>query len=224
LLLALEDESDNVKIEAVQAFSKTEEGLRVLGLEEGLKVLRSALESEKVKKAILYILGRSLSKKTSRILIETLISDPDNSVRREVAEALGRIGNSEAVPYLIQMLKEENDQIREYSAQSLGQIGGPQAIEALYKRLQVEDNKWVKSYIWKGVRSACLKAEMRLFPDGKIQSFSCSGQLLAEDTNPTEFILRIGISEVSADRLSAVCEAVADKLGISRQDIEVYHL
>lgn len=172
LLLALEDESDKVKIEAVQAFGKTEEGLKVLGSEEGLEALNSSLESEKVKKAVVHTLGRSSSKQASKILIETLRSDPDDSIRREVAEALGSIGDSGAIPYLVQMLEEDEYQIREYSAQSLGQIGGHQAVEALYQRLQVEDNKWVKSYIWEGVRSACLKGEMRLFPDGKILGFS----------------------------------------------------
>ena len=42
LLLALGDESDDVRIDAIRALCRTEEGLEVLSSEEGLNALRSA--------------------------------------------------------------------------------------------------------------------------------------------------------------------------------------
>jgi HEAT repeat protein len=164
LKFALEDESDKVRFQATKSLVK-------IGSEQALEVLGSLLESEKdanLKKAIIKTLSESRIKQATTILLTTLESDPDASVRFKAAEALESISCSVPVPPLVQMLEDQDDRIRRYAVQSLGKIGCRQAIEALYQRLEVENDKWIRTSIWEGMHSACRKGKFRLFSDDRI--------------------------------------------------------
>jgi len=54
-------------------------------------------------------------------LIKTL-KNKDSNVRREVARALGKIGDKRAVPALIKALKDENSSVRKAAEKALAEI------------------------------------------------------------------------------------------------------
>jgi hypothetical protein len=64
-------------------------------------------------------------------------------VREATAKALGQIGDPQATPALIQVLRDEKWEVREAAAKALGQIGDPQATPALIQALQDKD-WWVR--------------------------------------------------------------------------------
>ena len=68
-------------------------------------------------------------------LIDTL-KDEHGYVRRDAAEALGKIGSKAAVPALIHALKDEDGYVRQSAAEALGKINTPEAQKALeeYKK------------------------------------------------------------------------------------------
>ena len=75
------------------------------------------------------------------LLIQAL-GDWDEDVCRAAAEALGAIGDPQAVPPLIKALGDWGDwwseNVRRAAAEALGNLGDPQAIPALKKRLYDE--------------------------------------------------------------------------------------
>jgi HEAT repeat protein len=62
----------------------------------------------------------------------TVLGDPNESLRRDAAQALGVLGDRRAAAKLIQaMLGDPNSIVRQLAAQSLGALGSPKAIRAL---------------------------------------------------------------------------------------------
>ncbi|NJL37835.1 MAG: HEAT repeat domain-containing protein [Leptolyngbyaceae cyanobacterium RM2_2_4] len=57
-------------------------------------------------------------------LCNALLSDPDATVRGSAAEALGKIGDEDAIPALTEALSDENREVRQRVAKALGKIGG----------------------------------------------------------------------------------------------------
>jgi hypothetical protein len=60
-------------------------------------------------------------------------------VRKNAAEALGRIGDSKAVKALVEVLKDGHEYVRENAAEALGRIGDSKAVEALIRALKDEE-------------------------------------------------------------------------------------
>ena len=75
-------------------------------------------------------------------LIQALKDEDDRTpeggypLRRNAARALGKIGNSEAIPALIESLDSTDFYVREAAAQSLEMLGDPCCIPNLVKLLQ----------------------------------------------------------------------------------------
>jgi HEAT repeat protein len=59
-----------------------------------------------------------------------LVNDPDVDVRRAVVEALGEIGEAQAVQGLCSGLRDADDAVRATSAEGLGRLGEPAAVAA----------------------------------------------------------------------------------------------
>jgi HEAT repeat protein len=72
-------------------------------------------------------------------LIKVLRSRGDIGVRKEVAGALGRIGDARAVEPLIKALQHFAYDVRKAAASALGQIGDTRAVEPLIAALNDED-------------------------------------------------------------------------------------
>lgn len=73
---------------------------------------------------------------TTRTLI-ALLDDPDGSVRRTAAEALGKIGDHEAASFLIKTLHDTAPTVREAAARSLGQLAPLNAPAAVGELLEL---------------------------------------------------------------------------------------
>jgi len=58
-----------------------------------------------------------------------------NAVARNAARALGKLGQAEAVPALLEALEDDDDGLREAAARALGDLGATSAIAPLCRRL-----------------------------------------------------------------------------------------
>ena len=67
------------------------------------------------------------------------LEDVNESVRWSAAEALGRLGDGQAVPALMARLEDEDESDRRSAAEALGWLGDGQAVPALMARLEDED-------------------------------------------------------------------------------------
>jgi epoxyqueuosine reductase len=73
---------------------------------------------------------------------------------RNVAVALGNIGNAEAVPALVRALDDEEPLVRGHAAWALGRIGTAEALAGLRRRLSIEEDTRVKVEIEEAIREA----------------------------------------------------------------------
>ena len=73
---------------------------------------------------------------------------------RNVAVALGNIGNAEAVPALIHALDDNEPLVRGHAAWALGRIGTAEAVDVLSRRLGSEKDAHVSSEIEEAMREA----------------------------------------------------------------------
>ncbi|MFS0519670.1 HEAT repeat domain-containing protein [Nostoc sp. UIC 10607] len=126
-------------------------------------------KSNVVREIIIKSLGEIGSTRAIPYLIRILKknSGADDYVRKNAAQALGKIGSDDAIDSLIESLITD-DYVREYAANSLGIIGSDTAILALNQALTSYDNK---------VRSAAAKAII------KIHSKTNSNNVLSELIN-----------------------------------------
>src|SRR5439155_24896592 len=65
------------------------------------------------------------------LLTEVVSSDPRWTERRHAVEALGKLGDSRAVPVVVKALKDKHVNVRASAADALGKIGSPAALPAL---------------------------------------------------------------------------------------------
>ena len=64
-----------------------------------------------------------------------VLANPNPYVRAEAANILGRIGDKEAVPALIERLADTHEEVRRRAAHALGRIADPRAVPALIRTL-----------------------------------------------------------------------------------------
>lgn len=81
------------------------------------------------------------------VLPESVLEMDISALRRNVALALGNIGDSIAVPALVKSLSHSESQVRSYAAWALGRIGGKRARDALARSLNSETNSEVQKEI-----------------------------------------------------------------------------
>lgn len=73
----------------------------------------------------------------------TDLNDPDDTIRRHAADALGEIGDDRAVDALVAALNDSERSVRRQAAQALGKIGDPRAVDPLimvWKQDLVDDS------------------------------------------------------------------------------------
>jgi len=86
--------------------------------------------------------GRTLDRPTNGTQFDRLadaLSDASPLVRRQAAEALGKLGDAWAVGSLIKALHDGSPEVRWVAAEALGKLGGAQAVEPLIKVLADAD-------------------------------------------------------------------------------------
>ncbi len=76
------------------------------------------------------------------------LREPSASVRASVASALGHVGDSAAVPALVDVLLDEHERVRWEAAWSLGRIGDGRAVPDLIAALKdtSQDVRWFASW------------------------------------------------------------------------------
>ncbi|MFC2146834.1 M56 family metallopeptidase, partial [Acidobacteriota bacterium] len=77
--------------------------------------------------------------KTRLSLFMELLKSPSARVRGRAANALGELGDRQAVPELIKLLRDENALVREHAASALRDLGDRRAVPALIETLKDED-------------------------------------------------------------------------------------
>jgi HEAT repeat protein len=110
------------------------------GSAESYKILKDHLDSTdniKIRRHIIQMLGEMESPRVINDLIG-LLESKDADVRQSAADALGRIGNSEAVEPLIHILEDTNQEnsVRTSAVTALGRIGSTDAVEPLISVLK----------------------------------------------------------------------------------------
>ena len=77
--------------------------------------------------------------------VSVALRDPSNIVRKNAAEALGKIGSFSSVPALEQILQEDPDRfVRKNAAEALGKIGDPSCAPVLELALQQDVDRFVR--------------------------------------------------------------------------------
>ena len=97
------------------------------------------LEKEEAQNVLIKIADSDLIEKLIKLLTDT-----DSNVRRNAANALGKIGTEKAVDPLIAVLKDKDTDrnVRQSVADALGKIGTEKAIDPLIAVLNDEDMDW----------------------------------------------------------------------------------
>ncbi|MBN2180404.1 MAG: HEAT repeat domain-containing protein, partial [Sedimentisphaerales bacterium] len=84
-----------------------------------------------------YGLAMLNDKEGLKVVIDTLNEHQEDwTIRRHAIEALGKLGDKEATPYLIAALKDEHPNIKVSVAKALGEIGDVTALPALEQALE----------------------------------------------------------------------------------------
>ena len=96
--------------------------------------------------------GWGKSDEANRVVPELIVvlqdQRKDPEVRKNAAEALGKIKDPRAVEPLITALKDEYSEVRWHAAWSLGEIQDPRAVEPLIEALKDEDSGVRLSAAW----------------------------------------------------------------------------
>jgi len=82
-----------------------------------------------------------------KVLPESVLEMDISALRRNVALALGNIGDPIAVPALVKSLSHSKSKVRSYAAWALGRIGGKRARDAMARSLNSETNSEVEEEI-----------------------------------------------------------------------------
>ena len=128
------------------------------------------------------------------------LNDSDDGVRRDAAEALGKISSDKAVEPLIEALKDLDNYLRMRAVEALGKIGSDKVIEPLIQSLKDSDDF---------VRMSAVEAL------GKIGSDKVIEPLIQSLKDLDDFVLRIAVEalgKIGSDKaVNPLIEALKDK-------------
>ncbi len=146
-----------------------------------MSIITKPTSSDKVVKALRDIEGSSGSLALTEVM--TRLDDPNTDVRKEAAEALGRIQSPDSVEALIERLNNADYGIQQQAAKALGKIGDKRALPSLIACLDSSSEE---------VQTACIEAI------GNIGDKSSVKQLLGLlDENHTERVVTQSAEVVS---------------------------
>ncbi|MEA3349788.1 MAG: HEAT repeat domain-containing protein [Chloroflexota bacterium] len=107
----------------------------------------------------LFAMGRSSSSRwKSKVL--PMLDHHLAAIRLEAARAVGEIYIKAAIPYLIELLEDENDSIRNASIWSLSQVGGVDEADLLQQLLEYTDDEDETSFIQDALDNLAFNMEM----------------------------------------------------------------
>ena len=121
------------------------------GSQKAAEILLKLASSEQqtIRMAAVFALGELGPQAVPYLLVDELVEPASSPVesRRAIALALGRIGTSDAVPFLVRMLEDPDVEVRLAAALSLGEIVDQRAVAPLVERLRSSDvrERWYVS-------------------------------------------------------------------------------
>jgi HEAT repeat protein len=105
-------------------------------------------DDTKFKASAIFAMGRSCDQKWSKTVLRELRSE-DAELRFEATRSAGELEIKQAIPYLADILQEDDREIMEMAVWSLGEIGGPEArrlLEDMAERAdELEDEDLVEA-------------------------------------------------------------------------------
>ena len=128
LVMALQHPVESVRITVAFEFPDKKDARRLPGLIDYLR--NRGYRSE-----YFYLETLDIGLSATPYLLEVL-QDQSSIVRREVACALGYVGDVSVVPSLIDALQDKNENVRRNVAEALGKVGDATAIPALHDALK----------------------------------------------------------------------------------------
>lgn len=97
-----------------------------------------------IKEGVCKTLGKIGNTKAIAVLVKSL-DDEHESVRYQATIALGQIGDANAVPSLLEVLKRKDDPlVRSEAAKALGIIGDPSSLKILLTLLRKDENRFIR--------------------------------------------------------------------------------
>ena len=123
----------------------------------------------------------------------------DKNERGWAVEALGKIGDPQAIPALLQALKDEHMNARWKVAKALGEIGDPQAVPALLLTLKDKDQ---------GVRQSATGALGKI---GDPQAVPALLQTLKDEDEDVRDATALALGDIGAPATPVLLRALKDK-------------
>ncbi|NHJ31749.1 MAG: HEAT repeat domain-containing protein [Asgard group archaeon] len=127
--------------------SRAIEALSTAGEADIINFLISLLNKNShrlVKEGVCKTLGKIGNKKGIAALVKSL-NDEHESVRYQATIALGQIGDINAVPSLMELLKRRDDPlVRSEAAKALGLIGDPSSLKILMSLLRKDEDRFIR--------------------------------------------------------------------------------
>jgi HEAT repeat protein len=93
---------------------------------------------------VCYILGEKRDRAAVKPLIDLLSNTNDHFLMLEIVEALGKIGDERAVPFLIRMLSNRSFLVRAKTATALGNFEGFKEVIVALKRATSDCSQYVR--------------------------------------------------------------------------------
>lgn len=131
----------NNEKEQVEVRCRALEAISTLSKPQVEELIRQAYQGDNLefRASALYSMGRNCN----RIWLSTLLQElgnPNPRMRFEAARACGELEAEEAVPRLIELLRDSDFDVQTSAIESLGRIGGNRAKEALRECLDSDDD------------------------------------------------------------------------------------
>lgn len=101
---------------------------------------------------LIWLIGELDSDKLLPFLRMELKSNRFNQ-KRLACSALGKLNRKSTIPWLYEMIDDENPQVRQYAIKALKDMGNEETVEILNRRRQVEDKDYVIKAIEETIES-----------------------------------------------------------------------
>ena len=148
LLLALNDEDQNIAMIAGMGIASVKDTEAVLPLCE---MLKSRGKEDKLRPTLIWLLGELGDKRAEDVLLEALNSEENKTTKYYLIEALGKVKSRKAVEPLISLLNDEKTPLEQKRViiGSLGSIGDGRAVDEIARYL---------NFVEGGLRFTAIKA------------------------------------------------------------------
>jgi len=132
IIHSFEEENIEVRRRAIESMAYSSE-------EAMAEVIADAYADDgRMRVSAVFAMGRSADPRWRSIVLRE-ITNPDPEMRYEAARACGALEVEEAIPYLRDLVYDDDREIQEVSIWSLGQIGGEEARRILEARYEEAD-------------------------------------------------------------------------------------